>query len=75
MTHSRVRDRSLAWRPGSTSRHVDRSTEVRAFTRKAPARKDRGDVIETIAEVVAPTRTEARKSRVALRTRLAGAAP
>jgi C4-dicarboxylate-specific signal transduction histidine kinase len=48
---------------------------VRALTRKAPARKDRVDVNEAIGEVITLTRTEARKSRVALRTRLSPDVP
>jgi PAS domain S-box-containing protein len=44
---------------------------IRALVKKAPARKDRLDINETVLEVVALTRSEAERNRVSLQTRLA----
>jgi PAS domain S-box-containing protein len=64
---------------GRIVRDANRAAEVvakvRALTRKTPTRRDRLDVNETIGQVVTLTRTEARKSRVALRTRLSPDVP
>src|SRR5262249_20708004 len=48
---------------------------IRAFIRKVPPRKDRIDINEAIREVIGLTRTEAAKTGVALRTKLAGQLP
>jgi PAS domain S-box-containing protein len=50
-------------------------TKVRALTRKTPPRKDPVDVNETIREVIALTRTEAEKGRVALQASLSPDVP
>jgi C4-dicarboxylate-specific signal transduction histidine kinase len=49
--------------------------KVRALTRKAPVRRDRVDINEIIGEVLALTRADAEKSRVALQTRLSPDVP
>jgi PAS domain S-box-containing protein len=58
----------------SIEKEANRAAEiianVRALTRKTPPRKDWLDVNETIGEVIALTRSEAAKGRVALQARL-----
>jgi signal transduction histidine kinase len=51
---------------------VDR---IRAFAKRAPPRKDRLDINEIILEVIALTRSEVQRNRVALQTRLLGDLP
>jgi PAS domain S-box-containing protein len=60
-------------------RDANRAAEVvanvRALTRKTPARKDWVNVNDTIGEVMTLTRVEAQKGRVALRTQLSPDVP
>jgi PAS domain S-box-containing protein len=48
---------------------------IRAFAKRAPLRKDRLDINEIILEVIALTRSEVQRNRVALQTRLLGDLP
>jgi PAS domain S-box-containing protein len=48
---------------------------IRAFVKRAPLRKDRLDINEIILEVIALTRSEVQRNRVALQTRLLGDLP
>ncbi len=48
---------------------------IRALVRKAPPRNDQLDIYETMREVIALTRSELRRNRTALQTRLADDLP
>jgi PAS domain S-box-containing protein len=53
------------------NRATDVLSRIRAFIRKAPPRQDHFDVNQALLEVVALTRSEAKKNKVAVQTKLA----
>ncbi|HXO01560.1 MAG TPA: ATP-binding protein [Stellaceae bacterium] len=56
-------------------RASDILARIRALVRKAPSRRDRIDINATIGEVLALTRAELRRNRIAARTRFADGLP
>lgn len=57
------------------NRATDVLSRIRAFIKKAPPRKDRVDVNQAVLEVVALTRSEAKKNKVAVQMQLAEGLP
>jgi len=57
------------------NRATDVLSRIRAFIKKTPLRKDSLDVNEVVLEVVALTRSEAKKNKVAVQTQLADGLP